>query len=98
MKGWRRMKKQKRHISTEKKLIIGIVIAIISLSSLLYLYHNDWKGVYIVNDVPTSFVGVGIIIIISLTICTVFVLAGVLLGILFPSKPESQKQTKNIDV
>lgn len=91
------MKKDKRHITT-KKLIIGIVITIIVLSCLLYLYHNCWKGVYIVNDVPTSFVGVGIIIIISLTICTVFVLGGILLGIRFPPPAESEKQTKNIDI
>jgi len=92
------MKKEKRHISFEKKLIIGIVIAIIILAILLYLYHNCWKGVYIVNDVPTSFVGVGIIIIISLTICTVFVLGGILLGVRFPPPSESDKRSKNIDV
>ncbi len=91
------MKKEKRHISLEKKLIIGIVIALIILTSLLYLYHNYWKGVYIVNNVPTSFVGVGIIIIISLTICAVFIQGGILLGVHFPPQPEIEKQNKNID-
>lgn len=91
------MKKQKRHISIKKNLSIGIVITLIVLISLLYLYHNCWKGVYIVNDVPTSFVGVGIIIVIGLTFCTIAVLGGILLDICFPSKSESKKQTKNKD-
>ena len=90
------MKTKERHISTEKKLIIGIIIGIILLAGLLYLFHTRWNGLYIVNNVPTSFVGVGIIIVISLTICTIFVLGFILLGIHFPPQFESEKQIKNL--
>lgn len=90
------MKTKKRHISTEKKLIIGIILGIILLACLLYIYHNHWKGLYIVDNVPTSLVGVGIIIIISLTICTLFVLGAILLGIHFPHQSESEKRIKSL--
>ena len=85
------MKTKKRHISTVKKLIIGIILGIILLTSLLFIYHNHWNGLYIVDNVPTSLLGIGIIIIIFLTICTVFVLGSILIGIHFLSQSESKK-------
>lgn len=91
------MKNKKRHISLEKKLIIALVIAIIIFACLLYVYHNYWKGVYIINNVATSFTGVVIVIVMSLTIFTVCVLGGLLLSILFPAQTESEKQNKSTD-
>lgn len=84
------MKRQNRHISNVKKLIIGMVAAIAILACLLYFYHTNWKGVYIVDNVPTSLVGVGIIIIIPLVTCTVVLLGGILLNTCFP-----KQKTKN---
>ena len=88
------MESKKRHNLTKRKLIIGLIFCVILLSSLLYFYHNHWNGLYIVNSIPTSITGVGIIIVISLTICTVFVLGGFLLGIYFPT--ESDKKFTNL--
>lgn len=90
------MKKQKRRISIEKKLFAGIVIAILVLATLLYFYHNCWTGVYIIDEVPTSFVGVGIIFIISLVILTIFVLGALIFAIHFPSQTESEKQIQKL--
>lgn len=90
------MKTKERHISTVTKLIIGITVVFIFLASLVYLYHSHWKGIYFVNDVPTSLVGVGIIALISFTICTMIVLGAILLGHYFPHKSESEKQIKNL--
>ncbi len=88
------MESKKRHNLNKRKLIIGLIFCVILLSSLLYFYHNHWNGLYIVNNIPTSITGVGIIIVISLTICTVFVLGGFLLGIYFPA--ESKKKLTNL--
>lgn len=90
------MKTKERHISTEKMLIIGIIVGIIILASLLYIYHNHWEGLYIVDNVPTSLAGIGIIILISLSICTIFVLSFSLLVIRFPHESESEKRIKNL--
>jgi len=83
---------KKRHISAKKGLIIGILVGIILLASLLYLYHNQWKGVYVVDNVPTSLTGVGIIIGISAVICAIFVLGGFLLAVCFPDKSKSENK------
>ncbi len=90
------MKTKMRHSSTKKKLINGLIIGIILLASLLYVYHNHWNGLYIVDNVPTSITGVGIIIIISLAICSIFVLVAFLLRIYFPYQSSSQNQIKNL--
>lgn len=79
---------KKRHIYW---LTTGLIVGIVLLASLLYLFHNHWKGVYIVDNVPTSLTGVWIIVGISLVICTVFVLGSILLGICFPDKSKSEK-------
>lgn len=84
------MKTKKRHISTEKKLLSGVIASTILLFGLLYLYHNYWDGVYIVDSVPTSILGIVIIIVISLTICTMFVFGGFLFGISFPMGTKKQ--------
>lgn len=90
------MEKQKRHISTKKKILIGIVIAILIFAGLLYLYHNHWNGLYIVDNVPTSLTGVGIIILMSFTLCTIFVLWIILFVIHFPPQSVSEKQIKKL--
>ena len=90
------MKKEKRHISIEWRLIIGIIIAILISASLLYIYHNYWEGRFIVNNVPTSMAGVGIIILISLSFCAIFILVMTLLVIRFPVQSESEKQIKKL--
>lgn len=90
------MKTKERHISAKKFLIIGILVGIIVLAVLLYCYHNHWNGLYIVDNAPTSLVGVGIIAIISIMFCTIFSLIGFLLGIYFPPKAESEKHIKNL--
>ena len=90
------MKNKERHISTKKKLIIGLIIGIAILACFLYLYHNHWKWLYFVDDVPTSLLGVGIIILISGTICTVSVLGALLLGLCFPHQSESEKKIKKL--
>ena len=90
------MKTEKRNVSNDKKLIIGIVITLIILSCLLYFYHNYWKHVYIVNNVPTSITGVLIIIVISLTICTVLLLGGILLSVHIPGNQVNEKQMQNL--
>ena len=90
------MQTTKRRNSTVKKLIIGLIVSIILLACLLYLYHNHWKELYIVNNIPTSLTGVGIIIIISLTMCTILVSGGFLLNIYFPGQTTSQKQILNL--
>lgn len=90
------MKNKNRHISTEKKLIIVIVIVILIFAGLLYLYHNHWNGLYIVDNVPTSLEGVGIIVFMSFTMCTIFVLGITLFVIHFPPQSVSEKQIKNL--
>ena len=82
-------KEQRRHISI---IIASLIFEIITFGILLYFYHSSWEGVYIVDNVPTSLTGVGIIIIISLTIIAFFVLSAILLGIYFPPQPKSKKQ------
>ena len=87
---------KKRHISIKKWLTIGLLVGIVLVASLVYIYHTCWKGLYIVNNVPTSLTGVGIIVGISLAICMVFVLGGLLLGVCFPNQSKSEKADKEI--
>ena len=91
------MEKQKRHIpSLERNLIIGLIISLLVLATLLYFYHNHWNGLFIVNDVPTSIVGVGIIFIISVNLIVTAVLMGVLLFIHFPVNSKTERQTEKL--
>ena len=90
------MKTKERHISSKKKLIIGMFIGITLLCILIYFYHKYWNGLHIVNNIPVSITGVGIIFTIFLTFCTIFVLGGILLAIYFPCQPESEKLIKNL--
>lgn len=91
------MKEQKRRISsTQRNLIIGLIISILVLAVLLYFYHNHWKGNFIVNDVPTSITGVAIIFVISANLITTAVLGGILLSALFPAQSKTQKEIEKL--
>lgn len=91
------MKEQKRHISsTQRNLIIGLIISILVLAVLLYFYHNYWNGRFIVNDIPTSIAGVAIILVISANLLSTAVLGGILLSVLFPSQSKTQKQMEKL--
>lgn len=90
------METKKHQISITKKLVVGLIITIILFSSLLYLYHNHWKDVYVVDNVPTSLTGVGIIVIMSITLCSIIVLVALLFGALLPYQSESEKKIKNL--
>ena len=82
---------KKRHISIKKGLLIGVIVGIVLVASLLYIYHTYWKGLYVVDNIPTSLTGLGIIVGISLAICMVLVFAGLLLGVCFPNQSKSEK-------
>lgn len=73
------MQKEKRHISTEKKLIIGIVVSILIFAVSLYIFNNHIVGTSIINNIPALVVGVIVFIIV---VASFFATCG-LIGILF---------------
>lgn len=89
------MKKEKRHISFEKQLIIVIIISVLSFVVSLYIYNNYLVGQNFKDNILLFIVGivVGLIIIASILVSLAFI--GILFGTLLSNYYEKKEYLKS---
>jgi ABC-type uncharacterized transport system fused permease/ATPase subunit len=92
------MKEKKRRISTEMKLIFGIVIAILVCLVSVYIYNNYLVGRSFKDNIPLFTVGLLVIIISLLSFFAIWCLIGLLIVVLLDlyNSKRSKEQIKTM--
>ena len=92
------MKKEERRISTEMKLIFGIVIAILVCLVSVYIYNNYLVGRSFKDNIPLFTVGLLVIIISLLSFFAIWCLIGLLIVVLLDlyNSKRSKEQIKTM--
>lgn len=89
------MKKEKRHISTKMKLIIGIVVAILVCLVLVYIYNNYLVGRSFKDNILIFIVGVVIILMTLASGLSALALIGLLFGEILSNHYEKKSYLKS---
>lgn len=89
------MKKEKRHISNEKKLIIGIVVAILVCLVSVYIYNNYLVGRSFKDNILILIVGVVVILITFASGLSALALTGLFFGDIISNFEEKKSYLKS---